>query len=35
MSTQVSIPALPPVPALPRTLVTKSIFQQALRTLSG
>src|SRR6202521_2212759 len=30
MSTQVGIPALPPVPALPRNLVTKSIFQQAL-----
>jgi K+-transporting ATPase ATPase B chain len=30
MSTQVGTPALPPVPALPRTLVTKSIFQQAL-----
>ena len=30
MSTQVSAPALPPVPALPRRLVTKSIFQQAL-----
>ena len=30
MSTQVSTPALPPVPALPRKLVTKSIFQQAL-----
>jgi len=30
MSTQVSAPAMPPVPALPRTLVTKSIFQQAL-----
>jgi K+-transporting ATPase ATPase B chain len=30
MSTQVSAPALPPVHALPRRLVTKSIFQQAL-----
>ena len=30
MSTQVGAPALPPTPALPRTLVTKSIFQQAL-----
>jgi len=30
MSTQVSAPAIPPVPVLPRTLVTKSIFQQAL-----
>ncbi|HTS53974.1 MAG TPA: potassium-transporting ATPase subunit KdpB [Burkholderiales bacterium] len=30
MSTQVGAPALPPVPALPRKLVTKSIFQQAL-----
>jgi len=30
MSTQVSAPAMPPVPALPRALVTKSIFQQAL-----
>ena len=30
MSTQVGAPALPPVPALPRRLVTKSIFQQAL-----
>ncbi len=30
MSTQVSAPALPPVPALPHRLVTKSIFQQAL-----
>jgi K+-transporting ATPase ATPase B chain len=30
MSTQVGTPALPPVPALPRKLVTKSIFQQAL-----
>ena len=30
MSTQVSAPAIPPVPALPRRLVTKSIFQQAL-----
>ena len=30
MSTQVGTPALPPVPALPRKLVTKSIFQEAL-----
>ena len=30
MSTQASAPELPPVPALPRRLVTKSIFQQAL-----
>jgi len=30
MSTQVGTPALPAVPALPRNLVTKSIFQQAL-----
>ena len=30
MSTQVSAPAIPPVPAPPRNLVTKSIFQQAL-----
>jgi K+-transporting ATPase ATPase B chain len=30
MSTQVGAPALPPTPSLPRTLVTKSIFQQAL-----
>jgi len=30
MSTQIGAPALPPTPALPRTLVTKSIFQQAL-----
>src|SRR5262245_44344895 len=30
MSTQVDAPALPPTPVLPRSLVTKSIFQQAL-----
>ena len=30
MSTQVATPALPPVHALPRALLTKSIFQQAL-----
>jgi len=30
MSTQVGTPTLPPVPALSRRLVTKSIFQQAL-----
>ena len=30
MSTQVGTPAMPPVHALPRALLTKSIFQQAL-----
>jgi potassium-transporting ATPase ATP-binding subunit len=30
MSTQVGAPAIPTVPTLPRTLVTRSIFQQAL-----